>query len=125
MDFVPDPNAPPRTEQELVDLYVKTVVAAANKSEQDAKAMIYSLYTEQNHKGFGVVISNARDVKRIVNNLKRQPDVHWVIPDSYLNNSTGDYGGDRFDSNGQIEKRNEPYTRQKHFKFTRNRDGSQ
>ncbi|KAF3655257.1 hypothetical protein CQW23_01705 [Capsicum baccatum] len=85
MEF-PDPKP---SEEDMINAYVKTMAAVLG-SEEEAKKKIYSVCTTT-YTGFGVLISEELSYK-----VKGLPGVLWVLPDSYLDVPSKDYGGDLF-----------------------------
>ncbi|KAB1213938.1 hypothetical protein CJ030_MR5G017201 [Morella rubra] len=75
------------SEEEMINAYVKTLANVVG-SEEEAKKKIYSVCTTT-YTGFGALISEELSYK-----VKEQPDVLWVLPDSYLDVPNKDYGGD-------------------------------
>uniref|UniRef100_A0A803R0L5 MORF/ORRM1/DAG-like MORF domain-containing protein n=1 Tax=Cannabis sativa TaxID=3483 RepID=A0A803R0L5_CANSA len=85
MEFANDPKT---TEDEMVNSFVKTLAMVLG-SEEEAMKKIYSVST-CTYTGFGALILEEFYIK-----LKTQPDVLWVLPDSYLDMSNTDYGDSR------------------------------
>lgn len=85
------------TKQEMVDCYVKTLATVLG-SEEAAIKSIYNVSTE-GYFGFGCEISEETSQK-----LEGLPGVRFVLPDSYVDATNKDYGGELF-IDGKIVQR--------------------
>ncbi|KAI3971766.1 hypothetical protein MKW92_020782 [Papaver armeniacum] len=74
---------------ELIDTYIKTLSKVLG-SEEEARMKIYSVSTKH-YFAFGALMSEELSYK-----LRDLPGVRWVLPDSYLDEATKDYGGEPF-----------------------------
>eukprot|EP00252_Welwitschia_mirabilis_P013129 TRINITY_DN29003_c0_g1_i1.p1 TRINITY_DN29003_c0_g1~~TRINITY_DN29003_c0_g1_i1.p1 ORF type:complete len:235 (-),score=18.99 TRINITY_DN29003_c0_g1_i1:391-1095(-) len=88
--IVMDPPADGKaTKEEMIDCYVKTLAKVLG-SEEAAKKSIYNVSCERYY-GFGCQISEETSYK-----LKDVPGVVFVLPDSYVDPTHQDYGGELF-----------------------------
>jgi hypothetical protein len=85
------------TKQEMLDCYVKTLATVLG-SEEEAIKSIYNVSTERYY-GFGCQISEETSYK-----VKELPGVCFVLPDSYVDPTNKDYGGELF-VNGKVVQR--------------------
>lgn len=85
------------TKQEMLDCYVKTLATLLG-SEEEAIKSIYNVSTERYY-GFGCQISEETSYK-----VKELPGVCFVLPDSYVDPTNKDYGGELF-VNGKVVQR--------------------
>ncbi|RZC50979.1 hypothetical protein C5167_019406 [Papaver somniferum] len=84
---------PRPSEDEMISTYVKTLAAVLG-SEEEAKKKIYSNYLRKKWSAQGLEVLTSS--MRIGSFLNEQPNVLWVLPDSYLDVPNKDYGGDLF-----------------------------
>jgi len=96
------------TRDEIIDRYIKTLAQIVG-SEEEARMKIYSVSTKH-YFAFGCLVSEELSYK-----IKPLPNVRWVLPDSYLDPRTKDYGGEPF-INGQAV----PYDPKYHEDWVRN-----
>ncbi|KAH7859624.1 hypothetical protein Vadar_003403 [Vaccinium darrowii] len=96
------------TRDDLIDSYIKTLAQVVG-SEDEARMKIYSVHTGPNF-AFGALVS-----KELANKIKELPNVRCVLPNSYLDSKTKDYGGEPF-INGQAV----PYDLKYHQEWLRN-----
>jgi len=93
---------PEGTRDEIIDSYIKTLAQVVG-SEEEARMKIYSVSTKH-YFAFGFLGSEElADKIEIVRFSRKFPGLHnirWVLPDSYLDPQTKDYGGEPF-INGQ------------------------
>eukprot|EP00252_Welwitschia_mirabilis_P027133 TRINITY_DN91_c0_g1_i3.p1 TRINITY_DN91_c0_g1~~TRINITY_DN91_c0_g1_i3.p1 ORF type:complete len:366 (-),score=40.28 TRINITY_DN91_c0_g1_i3:337-1434(-) len=105
---VMDPPEGNPSREEIIDSYIKTLAQVVG-SEEEARMKIYSVST-RHYYAFGCLVSEELSYK-----LKPLPHVRWVLPDSYLDPRTKDYGGEPF-INGQAV----PYDPKYHAEWVRN-----
>ncbi|EER92767.1 hypothetical protein BDA96_01G517900 [Sorghum bicolor] len=103
-----DPSNPDIPRDEIIDSYIKTLAQVVG-SEEEARQKIYSVST-RHYFAFGALVPEEVSYK-----LKEMPKVRWVLPDSYLNVQTKDYGGEPF-VNGEAV----PYDPKFHEEWVRN-----
>ncbi|KAH9329709.1 hypothetical protein KI387_001817 [Taxus chinensis] len=96
------------TRDEIIDSYIKTLAQIVG-SEEEARMKIYSVSTKH-YFAFGCLVSEELSYK-----IKPLPNVRWVLPDSYLDPRTKNYGGEPF-INGQAV----PYDPKYHEEWVRN-----
>jgi len=96
------------TRDEIIDSYIKTLAQIVG-SEEEARMKIYSVSTKH-YFAFGCLVSEELSYK-----IKPLPNVRWVLPDSYLDPRTKNYGGEPF-INGQAV----PYDPKYHEDWVRN-----
>ncbi|KAK2638823.1 hypothetical protein Ddye_026618 [Dipteronia dyeriana] len=101
----PDPNF---TRDEIIDLYIKTLASVIG-SEEEARMKIYSVSTRC-YFAFGALVD-----EEVSEQIKKLPNVRWVLPDSFLDVKNKDYGGEPF-INGQAV----PYDPKYHEEWIRN-----
>ncbi|KAI6672700.1 hypothetical protein NL676_000606 [Syzygium grande] len=96
------------TRDDIIDSYIKTLAQVVG-SEEEARMKIYSVSTRYYY-AFGALVS-----EELSHKLKDLPRVRWVLPDSYHDDKTKDYGGEPF-VNGQAV----PYDPKYHEGWERN-----
>ncbi|KAK3198706.1 hypothetical protein Dsin_022121 [Dipteronia sinensis] len=101
----PDPNF---TRDEIIDHYIKTLASVLGSMEE-ARMKIYMVSTKC-YFAFGALVD-----EQVSNEIKKLPNVRWVLPDSYLDVKNKDYGGEPF-INGQAV----PYDPKYHEEWIRN-----
>ncbi|KAI9160286.1 hypothetical protein LWI28_006823 [Acer negundo] len=100
------------TRDEIIDIYIKTLALVLG-SEKEARMKLYSVST-RHYYAFGALVPE--EVACRLREL-RLPNVLWVLPDSYLDVESKDYGGEPF-INGQAV----PYDPKYHEGFVTNRE---
>ncbi|XP_074311141.1 uncharacterized protein LOC141647010 [Silene latifolia] len=104
--FYPPPEYWSR--DQIIDFYVKTLAQVVG-SEEEARKRIYSVSTKH-YFAFGALMDEETSAK-----FKEIEKVEWVLPDSYFDDKTKDYGGEPF-INGQAV----PYDPKYHAEWVRN-----
>ncbi|CAE5960104.1 unnamed protein product [Arabidopsis arenosa] len=77
------------TRDEIIDYYIKTLAQVVG-SEEEARMKIYSV-SHKCYFAFGALVSEDLSYK-----IKELPKVRWVLPDSYLDVKSKNYGGEPF-----------------------------
>ncbi|KAL6329848.1 hypothetical protein AAG906_037948 [Vitis piasezkii] len=98
MDFPKDPKPTP---EEMVETYVQTLAKGLNISVEEAKLKMYACSTTT-YTGFQAVMTEEESEK-----FRGLPGVVFILPDSYINPATKEYGGDKY-INGTIIPRPPP-----------------
>ncbi|XP_076907089.1 uncharacterized protein LOC143563436 [Bidens hawaiensis] len=96
------------TRDEIIDSYINTLAKVVG-SYDEARMKIYSVSTRC-YFAFGALVSEEDSYK-----LKELPGVRWVLPDSYLDVKSKDYGGEPF-----IDGKAVPYDPKYHEEWIRN-----
>ncbi|XP_066326100.1 multiple organellar RNA editing factor 9, chloroplastic-like [Miscanthus floridulus] len=91
MEFPKDP-AP--TREQMIDTYLNTLATVLGSMEE-AKKNMYAFSTTT-YTGFQCTVDEETSEK-----FKGLPGVLWVLPDSYIDVKSKDYGGDKY-INGEI-----------------------
>ncbi|WOK99059.1 multiple organellar RNA editing factor 2, chloroplastic-like [Canna indica] len=91
------PGGEGATKQQMIDCYVQTLAKILG-SEEEAKKKIYNVSCER-YFGFGCEIDEETS-----NKLEGLPGVLFVLPDSYVDAESKDYGAELF-VNGEIVQR--------------------
>ncbi|KAG7595082.1 hypothetical protein ISN45_Aa01g037980 [Arabidopsis thaliana x Arabidopsis arenosa] len=100
------------TRDEIIDYYIKTLAQVVG-SEEEARMKIYSV-SHKCYFAFGALVSEDLSYK-----IKELPKVRWVLPDSYLDVKSKNYGGEPF-----IDGKAVPYDPKYHEEWIKNNDSS-
>ncbi|KAG7600440.1 hypothetical protein ISN44_As06g045430 [Arabidopsis suecica] len=100
------------TRDEIIDYYIKTLAQVVG-NEEEARMKIYSV-SHKCYFAFGALVSEDLSYK-----IKELPKVRWVLPDSYLDVKSKNYGGEPF-----IDGKAVPYDPKYHEEWIKNNDSS-
>uniref|UniRef100_A0A5B7ARB4 MORF/ORRM1/DAG-like MORF domain-containing protein n=1 Tax=Davidia involucrata TaxID=16924 RepID=A0A5B7ARB4_DAVIN len=120
MEFPKDP-AP--TREQMIDTYLNTLATVLGSMEE-AKKNMYAFSTTT-YTGFQCTVSEETSEK-----FKGLPGVLWVLPDSYIDVKSKDYGGDKY-INGEIipckyptyQPKSRGQSKYENRRYKRSRDG--
>ncbi|XP_059667827.1 multiple organellar RNA editing factor 5, chloroplastic/mitochondrial-like [Cornus florida] len=93
------PGGETSTKNQMIDCYIQTLAKVLG-SEEEAKKKIYNVSCScKKYFGFGCEIDEETSKK-----LEGLPGVLHVLPDSYVDEETKDYGGDLFVNGKRVER---------------------